>query len=134
MLKFSETLKAKPIRKDAVLTALEKSPARSAWAKGVRNYACDLISDFDADANFSRVTEKDLLNGAANWEQYSWGGCSYCYDGDICEMLCTPTEKKRTKGGALPPNSQEDWLDVQARALFQASCLVLQTIEDLKRK
>lgn len=123
MLKFSETLKAKPIRKDAVLTALEKSVARSAWAKGVRNYACDLISDFDADTNFSRVTEKDLLNGADDWKQYSWGGNAYIYDRDICEILCTPTEKKHTKNGELPPNSREEWLDVQARALFQASCL-----------
>ena len=62
-----------------------------------------------------------LLNGASDWSQYSWGGCSLIYDGDIAERLCTPSELKKTRNGERRPNSREDWLDVQARALYQAS-------------
>lgn len=132
MKKISEAVNMNVVRKSAVLEAIENSPARSAWAKGVKNYAYDLIYDFDADTNFARITEKDLLNGASDWKQYSWGGCAYCYNGDIANALCTPTELKRTKSGALPPNSHEEWLDVQARALYQAARLILQTIAELK--
>lgn len=43
------------------------------------------------------------------------------YDGDIAERLCTPSEYKRKRGGDFQPNSRETWLDVQARALYQAA-------------
>ena len=132
MKKFSEAVNVNAVRKSTVLEAIENSPARSAWAKGVKNYAYDLIYDFDAETNFARITEKDLLGGASDWRQYSWGGCAYCYNSDICNALCTPWEKRKTKNGALPPNSREEWLDVQARALYQAARLILQTIAELK--
>ena len=62
-----------------------------------------------------------LLNGAMDWEDYSYGGCSLIYDSQIAERLCTPSELKKKDGGRLEPNSQESWLDVQTRALRQAS-------------
>lgn len=65
-----------------------------------------------------------MLNGARNWEQYSYGGCAEVYDGDICERLCTESEKKKTHGGELPLMG-EDWLTVQARALRQAARIVI---------
>ena len=61
-----------------------------------------------------------LLNGAMDWEDYSYGGCSLIYDSQIAERLCTPSELKKKDGGRLEPNSQESWLDVQTRALRQA--------------
>lgn len=134
MLKISEAVKMRVVRKSAVVEAIENAPARSAWAKGVKNYAYDLIYDFDENANFARITERDLLSGASDWHQYSWGGCAYCYNGDICNALCAPWEKRKTQNGALPPNSREDWLDVQARALYQAAQLILQTITELAQK
>ena len=60
------------------------------------------------------------MNGAMDWEDYSYGGCSLIYDGDIAERLCTPSELKKKDGGRLAPNSQESWLDVQTIALRQA--------------
>lgn len=117
-----------------ILAAIEKSPARSAWGRGVRDYAYRLVEeveDGDAFAN-TRLLRRALLNGAADWHQYSWGGCAYCYNGDICEALCTPSEQRRKHNGALPPNAHEDWLDVQARALYQAEMLIFETIENLK--
>lgn len=34
--------------------------------------------------------EKALLCGARDWEQYSLGGCSLCYNGDIIKRLRAP--------------------------------------------
>lgn len=41
-------------------------------------------------------------------------------DYDIAKRLCNPTELKRTDNGRLDPNKREQWLDTQARALYQA--------------
>ena len=110
---------------------IENKPVRSAWNRGVKSYAVDLLDELaeniqggyidPADLESPALMEKALLNGAADWDQYSWGGCALCYDGDIAKALCTPSEYKRTRGGELQPNSRETWLDVQARALYQAA-------------
>ena len=52
-------------------------------------------------------------------------GSALIYNGDIAERLCTPSEFKAKKQGDLPPNSSEEWLDCQARALSQASRRVI---------
>lgn len=70
-----------------------------------------------------------MLNGARDWSEYSYGGCSLIYDGDIAERLCTPGELKRTRHGERRPNSREGWLDVQARALSQACSRVIHAYE-----
>ena len=101
---------------------LEKRPARSAWKRGVKEYAFELIEQ--AETNNTYITELDLLNGARNWSEYSSGGCSLIYDQDIAERLCNPTELKKTRNGDRNPNSRETWLDCQARALFQAARIV----------
>ena len=95
----------------------------SAWAKGVKLYAEEL-QEFLQDENLE-ATKENLLNGASNWTEYSYGGCSLIYDTDIAERLCTPSELKRKRGGELPPNTSENWLDVQTRALAQACNMVL---------
>lgn len=110
------------------------SKVRSAWARGVNNYAVDLLGDLKESVSGEWVkpeTLKDrnglraaLLNGAQDWSAYSWGGSALIYDGDIAKALCNPTEYKRTRGGERRPNAREEWLDVQARALRQAAALV----------
>lgn len=112
---------------------------RSAWDKGVNAYAHDLLDALEEaiEGGYFRpenladpqLIEKALLNGAEDWAQYSWGGCSLCYDGDIAERLCTPSELKRKRGGELRPNSREEWLDTQTRALRQASTRVKRAIK-----
>lgn len=108
---------------------------RSAWSKGVTEYALELLDTlaegidggyFYADGIAApRVLEKNLLNGAADWSAYSWGGCSLIYDADIAERLCTPSELKKTRNGERKPNAREEWLDCQARALYQAARRVM---------
>lgn len=114
----------------AIRASIEAENQRSAWNKAVTVYALELLDDlaeaaehgyFDtADMASPKLLEKALLNGAANWSQYSWGGCSLIYNCDIAERVCTPSELKKRNGGEWRPNSREEWLDVQARALFQA--------------
>ena len=110
---------------------IERKPGRGAWARGVAMYAGELLDGLSEsieggwfapdDLAAPRLVEKALLNGASDWEQYSWGGSALIYDMDIAERLCNPTELKRTDGGHKRPNTREEWLDTQARALSQAS-------------
>ena len=113
-----------------VFANIRKSSARSAWKRGVKLYAFDLLEELKdnyhgKDIPSRAMLRKALLNGADDWSAYSWGGCSFIYDPQIAERLCNPSELKKTKGGELRPNSREEWLDTQARALSQAARLIL---------
>jgi hypothetical protein len=115
---------------ETIRTQIENTTPRSAWARGVKAYAIDLLSELPGDiVPFSReFLLDDLLNGASDWTQYSYGGCALVYDEDIALRLCTPSELKKTRNGERKPNAREDWLDVQARALFQAAQLILTAV------
>jgi len=95
----------------------------SKWQNGVNEYAAELYQNM-IDNNLD-ITEENLLNGASNWSDYSYGGSSLIYDYDIAERLATPSEIKSRmrKDGSFNQmaNARETWLDVQARALYQAS-------------
>ena len=111
------------MKKTELLNAIENMKARSAWDSGVKEYAYELVEGLEVEEipADSQELKSLLLNGADTWKQYSWGGSSLIYDFDIAERLCTPSELKRVKGGERRPNSREEWLDVQARALLQAA-------------
>lgn len=101
---------------------------RSAWDTGVSQYALDLLENLREMIQYNERNPRDvgeleswLLNGAADWKEYSWGGCALCYNGQIAKRLCTASELKKTQNGAKKPNKSEEWLDTQARALFQAA-------------
>lgn len=121
---------------------LTETKNRSAWKKGVIVYALELLDNLEEQIEGGYLTEeifdspklldKAMLNGAQNWNQYSWGGCSLIYDSDIAERLCTPSELKRTKNGERRPNSSEEWLDVQTRALNQAARKIRVAVNTLK--
>ena len=104
--------------------------AKSAWRKGVKNYAIDLLDEladgYGNEYQFANTVdlENSLLNGAENWDDYSYGGCALIYDGDIAKALCTPSELKKSENGRFNPNCRENWLDVQTRALKQAWLLI----------
>lgn len=114
---------------DELKNLVTKSPARSAWQRGVRTYAIellDLLDDEDyIEAKTAVVLKKLLLNGASDEKTYSYDGHSLWYDGDIARRLCALWELRRTDYGKKPPNSGENWLDVQARAIYQAVELIL---------
>jgi len=105
----------------SLITAM---PARSAWKRGVRAYAIEMIEGAEGKLSSVADLKKELLNGATNWREYSYGGCALIYDGDIAELLCSPSEYRKTRDGQRAPNSRETWLDVQARALGQAATLI----------
>ena len=94
---------------------------RSTWKIAVKAYALEMLEGLEDD---QPPTIENLLNGAADWSAYSYGGSALVYDAQIAERLATPAELKRKKGGELPPNRNESWLDCQARALSQAARLI----------
>lgn len=101
---------------------------RSAWARGVCQYALELAEAFDFDAMGSKSIRDIMLNGTRNWREYSYDGNALIYDSDIAWRLLAPSVLKLKDYGRLPPNSKENWLDVQARALEQACGLVMMAI------
>lgn len=117
---------------------IEHHKARSAWDRGVKVYALELADELRENAQGGyinidslrdyKTAENHLLSGASDWSQYSWGGCSLIYDSDIAERLCCPSELKKTRNGERRPNSREEWLDTQARALRQAARLTRRAI------
>ena len=118
---------------ESIRAILNAKKGRSAWERGVRTYANELIDTleelltYDPDVLCNEMAlRKAMLNGAKDWSQYSWGGCSLGYNSDIAARLCSPTELKRTARGLHEPNKYESWPDVQARALYQAEMMVLE--------
>lgn len=113
------------------ILSMRRVRARSAWERGVIEYAEDLaeqlkerINDEQREPASPEECNTWLLNGAYNWNEFSWGGCSLFYNGDIAKRLCTPSELKKTRTGERKPNANEEWLDVQARALHQAARII----------
>lgn len=106
-----------------IIEILGKRKDRSAWGRAVTAYAIEILEDVDGETELwnARQATKALLNGARDWREYSWGGCSLIYDAQIAERVCSPSEFRRCRGGERRPNASEEWLDVQARALYQAS-------------
>ena len=112
---------------------------RSIWDKAVQEDASwlleesmdrhndDVVKDtmtFKSMEGFENV----LRMGAETWKDFSEGGGALIYDKDIAEHYCTKSELKKTHNGERKPNSRESWLDVQARAFWQASLLIKQNL------
>jgi len=122
-----------------IVSHLRDYRPRSAWDRGVRDYAIELVDNlqylYADDFESPAVVERALLNGAQDWQQYSEGGCSLFYDQDIAERLCSPSELRRVtyKNGQIRDmaNSRENWIDVQARALDQAARLIMRTVRSI---
>lgn len=125
-----------------IIEKLDGIKPRSAWNKGVVKYAYDLTN------NILECVSKDVFdplnhdikyrdvncyafNGAFSAQEYSYGGCALIYDSDIALLLCTPSEYRKTHGGNRKPNRKETWLDVQARALFQAKELLKRIVMEV---
>jgi len=105
--------------KKEITAAIEAVQTRGAWKTAVKTYALEMLEEMEGEFSAAK-----LLNGAENWNAYSYGGCSLIYDADIAERLCSPSVLKRKRGGDLSPNARESWLDCQTRALAQAARLI----------
>ena len=110
-----------------LMIRLEALTASSTWGKGVKAYALELAESAEVELTRENVS-KELLNGADNWNEYSYGGCALIYDSDIAERLAGEGILKVTKNGEFPPNDKETWLDAQARALKQAYGLIIRAL------
>lgn len=114
---------------DKMRQAIESQPARSAWGRGVKTYALEMIDNLE-EYNRGEVPSSTnemmdwLLNGARDWKQASEGGSWLITNEEIAQRLCSPAELKKVAGGRRQPNKRETWIDVQARALFQAAQIV----------
>lgn len=109
-----------------IIKVIESLPSeRSAWRRGVREYAMDLLENLPLSRLLTPENCRDvLLNGAGSWKEWAYGGCGLVYDCDIAERLCTPSELRKKRGGELEPSSHESWLDVEARAVGQAAAAI----------
>ena len=126
---------------EKISEAVSDEKYRGAWGRGVQAYALELVDELDEalrdgticpdDLADSKKVNAALLNGADSWSAYSWGGSALIYDGDIAARLCCPSELKKTRDGERRPNSREEWLDVQARALYQAANMIKRCIRSL---
>lgn len=112
------------MKKELIIHELENMKerfARSAWDKGVYDYAFDILEPLGDE--LEDVNADTLMNGTNTWTAYSYGGCALICDDDIAKRMCTPSEyKKYLNAGINSKLSDSDyWLgDVQTRALFQA--------------
>lgn len=120
-------------------TAVLNRTARPGWATGVLLYAEDLLDSIEERLEYDKnaldnttLLHKALLNGARDWEQYSFGACSLVYDGDIAKRVCTHAAYERCGHGTTAPAGGNTWLGVQARALSQAEELIIETYIDIK--
>lgn len=116
-----------------VMTEVRKTTPRSAWGKGVKEYAIELLNEvkeykggsFDLNTDNYR---KILLRGADDWKHFSYSAMTLFYNEDIARRLSNKTELKLTKNGLRRPNPREEWLDTQARALHQADGIIREAI------
>ena len=114
-------------RADLLNALKNEKPARSAWERRVQATAYEIVEAIDyidqLDISSRAALEGALLNGARDWSQYSWGGCSLCYNVEIAERYMTPSEFKRYMApghDASEGFGGEQLLDLQARALRAA--------------
>lgn len=119
-----------------LINKIESQKNRSKWSQGVAVYSVMLLEqlqeetkEISKDIKYYEL-EKMLLCGADNWKTYSWGGWALIYDYQIAETLATPYELKITRHGERRPNSREEWLDTQARALYQAFERIYETLKE----
>ena len=114
--------------KQIITNLISSFEYRSCWNKGVHKYALELLAEID---DHKKPTRKSLLNGASDWFEYSYGGCSLTENKDIAKRLCTPSELRRNNYGERDPNRTEYWVDCQARALGQACNEILRIANHL---
>lgn len=132
------------MEKAKLIKAIEARKERSAWSKGVKDYALEMVEDFEnnrldvlhliAPCDLNYYVRKLCLNGASDFKELSYSGNYLIYDEDIAKRLCTKSELKSVthKDGSLreKANKRETWLDVQARALYQAYFLIYLTLKN----
>lgn len=136
MWKVQKVMKATKTNIQAVRKAIEARKERSAWGKGVKTYALDILASFEEwrrwneenGESLPELDERTALNGASDWSAWAYGGCGLVYDSYIAERLCTPSELRKLDGGAKVPTGAVTWCDVEARAARQAWRMIAEAV------
>ena len=129
-------MKATRANIQAIREAIESRKERSAWGKGVKAYALEMLERFEEwrewnEENGESVPELDertALNGASDWIAWAYGGCGLVYNAYISERLCTPSELRKLDGGARVPAGAATWCDIEARAAWQAWRMIAEAV------
>lgn len=128
---------------------MAKKMPRPAWDKGLREYAVWYILNPIAldgddtqrqDWNVSSLREL-ILNGAKDyqnphseyraWVRYSEGGCAIISNYEIARVLCSPSVFKKVEKSIENGTSDTNWVEIQARALYQAAQLIYETFNQM---
>lgn len=111
--------------------ALNAAPRRTAWERGVLQYASDLFGAYvdsrgitDLDVRIGKIEEADLLRGAESWQQYK----ALIWDRDICLRLGTKYQIQKTERGQKQPSRGGTWKELQAKALGEAAQIVITAV------
>ena len=121
---------------DLVMAIYLKKTPRGKWYDGVSLYAVDLIQNYMKDNNLDdkddvgEITEKTLLNGSLDWHQFSTTGGGLQFPRKICARLLSPSAQMKTNYGEWKPSKDEDWNELEARALYQAWLLIKDVLAD----
>lgn len=92
----------------------------------------DNLKETSYQINSLKDVRKALLNGARDWDQYSYGGCALIYDGDIAEHYLSEDKQQDFKFKRGPEKGCWNGiklLDFQATCLREASRACLKAIE-----
>lgn len=125
----------------AVSNEVMNTKTRSAWGKGVKAYALDILANFEEWRTIYGATsceecpeldEVTALNGAQDWSAWAYGGCGLVYDYAIAERLCTPSNLRNSDGGAKVPAGAATWCDIEARAARQAWRMIAEAVRKLE--
>lgn len=113
---------------ERVKKKLLERKTRSTYDRGVMVYALELLNSlmesirngYKQDLSIDNL-EKYLMGGADSWDQFSEGGCSLIYNGDIVERLFPPSIVRKTNYGFSGYYKGVAYLDIQAIALCRAA-------------
>ena len=138
--KVQKVMKATMANIQAIREAIEARKERSAWSKGVKAYALEMLESFEECSKWNEengeelptIDERTALDGAKDWHEWAYGGCGLCYDAYIAERLCTPSELKKLHGGARVPAGAVTWCDIEARAAWQAWRMIAEAVRKLE--
>jgi hypothetical protein len=129
-------MKATKANIQAVANEVNNAKTRSAWSRGVKAYALDILESFEEWRRWNEengesvptMDERTALNGASDWDAWAYGGCGLVYGAYIAERLCTPSELRKTRGGKCPPSGASSWLLVEGRAMRQAWRMIAEAV------
>lgn len=113
---------------------------KSAWARGVGEYAREITDNYDITFDGTETTDdikKKCLNGATSWWQYANGACALAVTEDIRDRLCTESEKKSGKRPAAVIREcgrGATWIEAEAVALEYAFSRVKKAFNRAKKE